>query len=175
MLKQFIVIALIVPLALSACSSPSDSNPLSVPEASETAASAATESASPQANSGTSDACAVLDQMQLSLSTAVTDLIVNPDLVTAFQTEFDNQVTLLNDLVESLQGDSPEQQRLQADLDAAVKAKEDAETIFNAAQQEKDVFAKTLGVANAALSARDAVTAAERVLINLSGQLQCTL
>jgi hypothetical protein len=140
---------------------------------SETTPDTAIESASPQGNTGASDACAVLDQMQLSLSTAVTDLIANPDLVTAFNAEFDNQVALLNDLVESLQGDSPEQQKLQTDLDTAVRAKDDAVKTFNEAQQEDNVFSKTLGMANAALSARDALTAAEQVLGGLTGQLQC--
>jgi hypothetical protein len=113
--------------------------------------------------------------MQLSLSTAVTDLVANPDLVAAFGSEFDNQVALLNDLVESLQGDSPGQQNLQTNLDLAVSAKDDAVKTFNDAQQEDNVFAKTLGMAKAALSARDAVTAAERLLVDLNGQLQCAL
>jgi hypothetical protein len=164
--KQLIAFTLTVPLLLTACSSQNDSNPLSSPMASE--------SASPEVNTATNDACAVIDQMQLSLSTAVTDLIANPDLVTAFNTEFDNQVALLNDLVESLQGGSPEQQKSQSDLEAALSAKEDAVEIFNEAQQEDNVLSKTLGLANAALSARDAVTAAEQVLSNLTGQLQCT-
>lgn len=133
----------------------------------------ASESDSPQESAGTSDACAVVDQMQLSLSTALTDLVANPDLVSAFDTEFNNQVALLNDLVESLQGDSPEQQKLQSDLDAALSAKEDAVKVFNEAQQEDNVLSKTLGMAKAALSARDAITAAEQVLGDLTGQLQC--
>lgn len=173
--KQLIAFALTVPLLLTACSSPSDSNPLSVPTTTDTATDMAVESASPQGNADTNDACAVIDQMQLSLSTAVTDLIANPDLVTAFDTEFDNQVALLNDLVESLQGDTLGQQQLQTDLDAAVSAKEDAVKIFNEAQQEENVFSKTLGIANAALSARDAVAAAEQVLVDLNAQLQCSL
>lgn len=142
--------------------------------ATDTAPDRSNESSNPQDNVGTSDACAVIDQMQLSLSTAVTDLIANPDLVTAFDTEFDNQVALLVNLVESLQGDSPEQQQLQTDLEAAVSAKEDAVNTFNNAQQENNILSKTLGMADAALSARDAVTAATRVLVNLNGQLQCT-
>jgi len=141
----------------------------------ETTPDTAIESANPQGRSDTSDACAVLDQMQLSLSTAVTDLVANPDLVAAFGAEFDNQVALLNDLVESLQGDSLEQQNLQTNLDLAVSAKDDAVKTFNDAQQEDNVFAKTLGMAKAALSARDAVTAAERLLVDLNGQLQCAL
>lgn len=171
--KQLIALALTVPLMLSACSSPSDSNPLSAPATTDTATDTTVESTSPQGNEDTGDACAVIDQMQLSLSTAVTDLIANPDLVTAFDTEFDNQVALLKDLVESLQGDSLEQQKLQTDLDAAVSAKEDAVKMFNEAQQEDNLISKTLGMADAALSARDAVTAAEQVLGDLIGQLQC--
>lgn len=142
--------------------------------ATDTATDMPVESASPQGNTDTKDACSVLEEMQLSLSNAVTDLIANPDLVAAFDREFDNQVALLNDLVESLQGDSPEQQKLQTDLAAAVSAKEDALKIFNEAQQEDNVFSKTLGLADAALSVRDAVTAAEQVLGDLTGQLQCT-
>lgn len=171
MYKQLIALTLAVPLLLSACSSSNDSGLSSAP----TAADVATESANPQGNSGISDACAVLDQMQLSLSTAVTDLVANPDLGAAFGAEFDNQVALLLDLVEALQDDSSEQQKLQTDLDAAVSAKEETVRIFNDAQQEDNVFSKTLGMANAALSARDAVTAAQRVLVGLNGQLQCTL
>lgn len=111
--------------------------------------------------------------MQLSLSTAVTDLVANPDLVSTFDAEFAKQVALLNDLINSLQGDSPEQQKLQADLETALRAKEDAVTIFNEAQIEDNVFSKTLGMAKAALSAGEAVSAAEQVLSGLTGQLQC--
>ncbi len=171
--KQLIAIALALPLLISACSaqnSPlSDLNLSSEPAVSDTAV----ESANPQSSAAASDACAVLDQMQSSLSTAVTDLIANPDLVSTFDTEFDNQVVLLNDLIESLQGDSAEQQKFQADLDAAVLAKEEAVKTFNDAQLEENVFSKTLGMADAALLARDAVTAAEQVLVDLNGQLQC--
>jgi hypothetical protein len=93
----------------------------------------------------------------------VTDLIAKPDLVSAFSSEFDNQVILLNDLVQSLQGDTAEQQKFQADLDAAVSAKDDAVQKFNDAQLEENAFSKTLGMADAALSARDSVIAAEKV------------
>jgi hypothetical protein len=113
--------------------------------------------------------------MQVSLSTAVSDLIANPDLVTEFETEIDNQVALLNDLVSSLQGDSVEGQQLQTDLDAVVSAKDKAVKIFNDAQQEDNAFSKTLGMANAALTARDAVSAAGQVLADIGAQLQCTL
>ena len=133
----------------------------------------ATQSASPQPS--VSDSCAVLEQMQVSLSTAVSDLIANPDLVTEFETEIDNQVVLLNDLVSSLQGDSVEGQQLQTDLDAVVLAKDKAVQIFNDAQQEDNAFSKTLGMANAALTARDAVSAAGQVLADIGAQLQCTL
>jgi len=133
----------------------------------------ATQSASPQPS--VSDSCAVLEQMQVSLSTAVSDLIANPDLVTEFETEIDNQVALLNDLVSSLQGDSVEGQQLQTDLDAVVSAKDKAVQIFNDAQQEDNAFSKTLGMANAALTARDAVSAAGQVLADIGAQLQCTL
>lgn len=133
----------------------------------------ATQSASPQPS--VSDSCAVLEQMQVSLSTAVSDLIANPDLVTEFETEIDNQVALLNDLVSSLQGDSVEGQQLQTDLDAVVSAKDKAVKIFNDAQQEDNAFSKTLGMANAALTARDAVSAAGQVLADIGAQLQCTL
>ncbi len=133
----------------------------------------ATQSASPQPS--VSDSCAVLEQMQVSLSTAVSDLIANPDLVTEFETEIDNQVALLNDLVSSLQGDSVEGQQLQTDLDAVVLAKDKAVQIFNDAQQEDNAFSKTLGMANAALTARDAVSAAGQVLADIGAQLQCTL
>jgi hypothetical protein len=167
--KQLIAFTLVVPLLLAACSSSDDSNLSPAPAATDTTI----ESTSPEESTGTSDACAVIDQMQLSLSTALTDLVANPDLVSAFNTEFDNQVALLNDLVESLQGESPEQQKLQSDLDAALIAKEDAVKIFNDAQQEDNVLSKTLGMANAALSARDAITAADQVLGDLTAQLQC--
>ncbi len=133
----------------------------------------ATQSASPQPS--VSDSCAVLEQMQVSLSTAVSDLIANPDLVTEFETEIDNQVALLNGLVSSLQGDSVEGQQLQTDLDAVVLAKDKAVQIFNDAQQEDNAFSKTLGMANAALTARDAVSAAGQVLADIGAQLQCTL
>ena len=133
----------------------------------------ATQSASPQPS--VSDSCAVLEQMQVSLSTAVSDLIANPDLVTEFETEIDNQVALLNDLVSSLQGDSVEGQQLQTDLDAVVLAKDKAVQIFNDAQQEDNAFSKTLGMANAALAARDAVSAAGQVLADIGAQLKCTL
>ena len=133
----------------------------------------ATQSASPQPS--VSDSCAVLEQMQVSLSTAVSDLIANPDLVTEFETEIDNQVALLNGLVSSLQGDSVEGQQLQTDLDAVVSAKDKAVQIFNDAQQEDNAFSKTLGMANAALAARDAVSAAGQVLADIGAQLQCTL
>ena len=133
----------------------------------------ATQSASPQPS--VSDSCAVLEQMQVSLSTAVSDLIANPDLVTEFETEIDNQVALLNGLVSSLQGDSVEGQQLQTDLDAVVSAKDKAVQIFNDAQQEDNAFSKTLGMANAALTARDAVSAAGQVLADIGAQLQCTL
>jgi len=133
----------------------------------------ATQSASPQPS--VSDSCAVLEQMQVSLSTAVSDLIANPDLVTEFETEIDNQVALLNGLVSSLQGDSVEGQQLQTDLDAVVLAKDKAVQIFNDAQQEDNAFSKTLGMANAALAARDAVSAAGQVLADIGAQLQCTL
>lgn len=132
-----------------------------------------TQSASPQPS--VSDSCAVLEQMQVSLSTAVSDLIANPDLVTEFETEIDNQVALLNDLVSSLQGDSVEGQQLQTDLDAVVLAKDNVVQIFNDAQQEDNAFSKTLGMANAALTARDAVSAAGQVLADIGAQLQCTL
>ena len=132
-----------------------------------------TQSASPQPS--VSDSCAALEQMQVSLSTAVSDLIANPDLVTEFETEIDNQVALLNDLVSSLQGDSVEGRQLQTDLDAVVLAKDKAVQIFNDAQQEDNAFSKTLGMANAALTARDAVSAAGQVLADIGAQLQCTL
>ena len=53
------------------------------------------ESATPTQSEIASDPCVVLDQMQASLSTAVADLVANPDLVTAFEKEFDNQVAFL--------------------------------------------------------------------------------
>jgi hypothetical protein len=171
--KQLIAFALTVPLLLTACSSPSDSNPLSAPTTTDTATDTAVESASPQGNTDTKDACSIIEEMQLSLSTAVAGLIANPDLVTAFDSEFNNQIALLNDLIESLQGDSMEQQQLQTDLDAAESAKDDAVKTFNEAQKEDNVFSKTLGMADAALSGRDAVTAAEKVLVDLNAQLQC--
>lgn len=46
---------------------------------------------------------------------------------------------------------------------------------FNASQQEGNAFAKTLGMADAALSAHDAVSAAERVQLDLNVQLRCAL
>jgi hypothetical protein len=173
--KQLIALALVLPLLLSGCASENsaldDSNLSSDPAATDTAV----EPSNPQSSVVASDPCDVLDQMQASLSTAVTDLIANPDLVTAFETEFDNQVILLNDLIESLQGDTAEQKKLQADIDAAVTAKNDAVQKFNDAQLEDNILSKTLGMADAALSARDAVTAAEQVLVDLNGQLQCQM
>lgn len=173
--KQLIALAIALPLLLSGCVSENsaldDPNLSSDPAATDTAV----EPSNPQSSVVASDPCDVLDQMQSSLSTAVTDLIANPDLVTAFETEFDNQVVLLNELIEALQGDTAEQQKLQADLDAAVLAKEEAVKTFNEAQLEENAFAKTLGMADAALSARDAVTAAEQVLVDLNGQLQCQM
>lgn len=163
--KKLIAVASIIPFLLVACSSQSESSPVMTPMA--------TQSASPQPS--VSDSCAVLEQMQVSLSTAVSDLIANPDLVTEFETEIDNQVVLLNDLVSSLQGDSVEGQQLQTDLDAVVSAKDKAVQIFNDAQQEDNAFSKTLGMANAALTARDAVSAAGQVLADIGAQLQCTL
>jgi len=118
--KQLIAVASIIPFMLVACSSQSESSPVMTPMA--------TQSASPQPS--VSDSCAVLEQMQVSLSTAVSDLIANPDLVTEFETEIDNQVALLNDLVSSLQGDSVEGQQLQTDLDAVVLAKDKAVKIL---------------------------------------------
>lgn|GEM_PF-321427 len=171
--KQLIAAALALPLLLSACSAENtvinDMNLSSDPAVANTPV----EPSNPQPSAESSDACAVLDQMQSSLTTAVTDLIAKPDLVSAFSSEFDNQVILLNDLVESLQGDTAEQQELQADLDAAVSVKNDAVQKFNDAQLEENAFSKTLGMADAALSARDAVIAAEKVLTGLTGQLQC--
>ena len=171
--KQFIAVVLSLPLLLSACSAQNsaldDMDPSSDPAATETAV----EPANPQSSAESSDTCAVLDQMQLSLSTAVTDLADNPDLVSAFNSEFDNQVVLLNDLVESLRGDTAEQQKFEADLDEAILAKNDAVKKFNDAQSEENAFSKTLGMADAALSAGSAVTAAQSVLTDLTGQLQC--
>ncbi len=163
---QLIAVALTIPFVLTACSSQSDSSPSMTPMV--------TESVSPQASASSSDSCAVLDQMQSSLSTAVTDLIANPDLVTAFEKEFDNQVGLLDDLVASMQGDSGEAQQLQTDLDTAVLAKDEALNTFNDAQQADNAFSKVLGMADAARSASDAMSAAEQVLVDLSAQLQCT-
>jgi len=171
--KQLIAVALSLPLLLSACSAQNsalnDMDLSSDPAATETAV----EPANPQSSAEESDACAVLDQMQTSLSTAVTELVANPDLVSSFNSEFDNQVVLLNDLVESLQGDTAEQQKFRADLDEAVTAKNDAVQKFNDAQLEENAFSKTLGMADAALSAGSAVSAAEKVLTDLTGQLQC--
>jgi TRAP-type mannitol/chloroaromatic compound transport system substrate-binding protein len=132
-----------------------------------------TKSASPDASVNRSESCAVLDQMQSSLSTAVTDLIADPDLVVAFEKEFDNQLASLDDLTASLQGGSAEQIKLQTDIDAAVLAKDEALQTFKEAQQADNAFAKTLGLAEAALSARDAVSAAEQVFVDLSVQLHC--
>ena len=133
----------------------------------------ATESAGPVPSENVGDSCAILDQMQASLSTAVADLVTNPDLVTAFETEFDNQVVLLTDLVSSLQGDSAEQQQLRMDLDAALLAKDEALNKFNDAQEAENSFSQALGMADAALSARDAVKSAQRVLDALGNQLMC--
>ena len=80
---------------------------------------------------------------------------------------------MLNDLVESLRGDTAEQQKFEADLDEAILAKNDAVKKFNDAQSEENAFSKTLGMADAALSAGSAVTAAQSVLTDLTGQLQC--
>ena len=132
-----------------------------------------TESASPVPSENVGDPCAVLDQMQASLSKAVVDLLANPDLATAFETEFDNQVALLNDLVSSLQGDPTEQQQLQVDLDAALLAKDEALNKFNEAQEAENALSQALGMADAALSARDAVTSAQRVLVAVGKQLTC--
>ena len=173
MRKKLVALALALPLLLSACSTQNsalnDVNLSSDPAETDTAV----EPSNPQSSAAASDACAVLDQMQSSLSTAVTDLIANPDLVSAFNSEFDNQVILLNELGKSLQGNTAEQQKFQTDLDAAVTAKNDAVKKFNDAQSEENAFSKTLGMADAALSARDAVTAAQSVLTDLTGQLQC--
>ena len=95
--QRIIAVALAIPFVLSACSSESESSPPMTP-----ITPTATESASPVPSENSGDPCAVLDKMQASLSTAVVDLIANPDLATAFETEFDNQVALLNDLVSSL-------------------------------------------------------------------------
>ncbi len=73
----------------------------------------------------------------------------------------------------SLQGDSAEAQQLQADLDAAVLAKDEVLNKFNDAQQDDNALSKILDMADAALSARDAVSAAGQVLNELSIQLQC--
>jgi hypothetical protein len=166
--KQLVALALAVPLLLTACSEQNSEQ-----TSTQSDVNTSVEPANPEPSKNTSDACAVIDQMQSSLSTAVTDLVENPDFVTAFNSEFDNQVILLIKLIESLQGDTPEQQKLRADLDAAVSAKDDAVQKFNDAQLEENAFSKTLGMADAALSARDAVVAAEKVLTGLTGQLQC--
>ncbi len=163
--KQLIAVALAIPLVLTACSSQSESSSSMTPMV--------TESASPSPSEIINDSCAVLDQMQTSLSTAVTDLVTNPDLVTAFEKEFDNQVALLDDLIVSLQGDSAEAQQLQTDLDAAVLAKDEVLNKFNGAQQDDNALSKILGMTDAGFSARDAVSAAGQVLNELSIQLQC--
>jgi|TARA_B110000285_G_scaffold91937_1_gene105277 hypothetical protein len=163
--KQLIAVALTIPFVLSACSSESESSPSVTPMV--------TESASPAPSENVGDSCAILDQMQASLSTAVADLVTNPDLVTAFETEFDNQVVLLTDLVSSLQGESAEQQQLRMDLDAALLAKDEALNKFNDAQEAENSFSQALGMADAALSARDAVKSAQRVLDALGNQLMC--
>ncbi|MGB4734714.1 MAG: hypothetical protein WBH19_10125 [Candidatus Nanopelagicales bacterium] len=163
--QRIIAVALTIPFVLSACSSESESSPSMTPTA--------TESAGPVPSENSGDPCAVLDKMQASLSTAVVDLIANPDLATAFETEFDNQVALLNDLVSSLQGDSAEQQQLQVDLDAALLAKDEALNKFNEAQEAESALSQALGMADAALSARDAVTSAQRVLDAVGNQLTC--
>ena len=159
-------LVLVAPLVLSACSSQSESSPSITPMV--------TESATPTQSEIASDPCAVLDQMQASLSTAVADLAANPDLVTAFEKEFDNQVAFLDDLIASFQGDSAEQQKLQRDLDAALSFKDEALNKFNEARAEDNFISKTLGLADAALSARDAVSAAELVLTGLDMQFQCS-
>jgi len=166
--QRIIAVALTIPFVLSACSSESESSPSMTP-----ITPTATESAGPVPSENSGDPCAVLDKMQASLSTAVVDLIANPDLATAFETEFDNQVALLNDLVSSLQGDSAEQQQLQVDLDAALLAKDEALNKFNEAQEAESALSQALGMADAALSARDAVTSAQRVLDAVGNQLTC--
>ncbi len=163
--KQFSAVALAILLVLTACSSQSDPSPSVTPMV--------TESANPSPSEIINDSCAVLEQMQTSLSTEVTDLVTNPDLVTAFEKEFNNQVVLLDDLIVSLQGDSAEAQQLQADLDAAVFAKDEVLNKFNDAQQDDNALSKILDMADAALSARDAASAAGQVLNELSIQLQC--
>ncbi len=87
--KQFSAVALTILFVLTACSSQSESSPSMTP--------IVTKSASPSPSEIINDSCAVLNQMQTSLSTAVTGLVTNPDLVTAFEKELDNQVVLLND------------------------------------------------------------------------------
>ncbi len=164
--KQFIAMALTVPCLLIGCSSQSGASPSLTPTVSA--------SSDPQSRVSAQDSCVVLDQMQSSLSTAVSELMANPDLATAFEAEFDKQATLLLDLISSLHGDSVEGQKLQADLDAAVLAKEAAVNTFNDAQQADNAFSKTLGMADAALSAGDALSASQQVLVDLSAQLQCT-
>lgn len=94
MFKHFIAGVLTALLLLTACSSQSESSPLIT--------YMITEPASPQPTVSLSDSCDAHDQMQLSLSTAVSNLITNPDLVTAFESEFENQVALLNELIASL-------------------------------------------------------------------------
>jgi len=164
--KQFIAVALAVPFLLIACSSQSEAKPSLTPTVGA--------SSSPESRVGAHDSCAVLDQMQSSLSTAVSELVANPDLATAFEAEFDKQVVLLFDLISSLHGDMVKGQQLQADLDSAVLAKDAAVNTFNDARQANNAFSKALGMADAALSAGDAVGAAQEVLVDLSGQLHCS-
>lgn len=163
--KQLIAVALTILFVLTACSSQSDSSPSTTPMV--------TKSASPAPSESISDPCAVLDQMQASLSTAFEELFANPDPVTAFEAEFDNQITLVDSLMDSLQGDSAEQQQLQADLDAAVFGKDEALRKFSDAQESDSGLSQTLGMADAALSASDALISAQRVVEGLGTQLMC--
>ena len=98
MYKQLVALALAVPLLLTACSEQNSEQ-----NSTQSEVNTSVEPANPEPSTNTSEACAVIDQMQSSLSTAVTDLVENPDFVTAFNAEFDNQVVLLIKLIESLQ------------------------------------------------------------------------
>lgn len=120
------------------------------------------------------DPCAIVDSMSQELTNSVGRFIADPtqDAATALQAEFDIQMELLRSLIASVESTTASDQ-LTSDLDTAVAQKDEALAKLDEALQSGNILEKGVLLGAAAIAAQNSIDSAQRVLNQLSVELQC--
>ena len=112
--------------------------------------------------------------MSQELTNSVGRFIADPtqDAATALQEEFDIQMELLRSLIASVESTTASDQ-LTSDLDTAVAQKDEALAKLDEALQSGNILEKGVLLGAAAIAAQNSIDSAQRVLNQLSVELQC--